>query len=81
MLDNAFMLFQINAEFKRITTMPLQSRFLSQLDFLSESLLRVFAKPSGKQGKMLKDMTDMMMVRTYQTCLTIKFKLQSVRLV
>ncbi|XP_023810065.1 sterile alpha motif domain-containing protein 3 isoform X1 [Oryzias latipes] len=52
---------EINAEFKRITTMPLQSRFLSQLDFLSESLLRVFSKRSGKQGKMLKDMTDRMM--------------------
>uniref|UniRef100_A0A8C7XWQ7 Sterile alpha motif domain-containing protein 3 n=1 Tax=Oryzias sinensis TaxID=183150 RepID=A0A8C7XWQ7_9TELE len=57
---------EINAEFKRITTMPLQSRFLSQLDFLSESLLRVFSKRSGKQGKMLKDLTDRMMVRTCQ---------------
>uniref|UniRef100_A0A3P9K7E0 Uncharacterized protein n=1 Tax=Oryzias latipes TaxID=8090 RepID=A0A3P9K7E0_ORYLA len=54
---------EINTEFKRITTMPLQSRFLSQLNFLSESLLTVFAKRSGKQGKMLK---DMMMVRTCQ---------------
>ncbi|KAL7392335.1 hypothetical protein ABVT39_023167, partial [Epinephelus coioides] len=50
----------INAEFKRITTMPLQSRFLSQLDLLSERLLRVFAKRSGEQGKKLKDMAAMM---------------------
>ncbi|XP_034562508.1 uncharacterized protein LOC117829078 [Notolabrus celidotus] len=51
---------EINAEFKRITTMPLQSRFLSQLDLLSESLLRVFAKRSGEQGKKLKDIAAMM---------------------
>ncbi|KAI3351698.1 hypothetical protein L3Q82_020531, partial [Scortum barcoo] len=53
---------EINAEFKRITTMPLQSRFLSQLDLLSESLLRVFAKRSGEQGKKLKDIAPMMTV-------------------
>ncbi|KAG5278423.1 hypothetical protein AALO_G00098830 [Alosa alosa] len=29
---------EINAEFKRITTIPLQSRFLSQLDILSDKL-------------------------------------------
>ncbi|KAI3363381.1 hypothetical protein L3Q82_011998, partial [Scortum barcoo] len=51
---------EINAGFKLITTMPLQSRFLSQLDLLSESLLRVFAKRSGEQGKKLKDMAAMM---------------------
>ncbi|XP_039464174.1 zinc finger protein 678-like isoform X3 [Oreochromis aureus] len=51
---------EINAEFKRITTMPLQSRFLSQLDYLSESLLKVFAKRSGQQGKKLKDIAAMM---------------------
>ncbi|XP_069375043.1 uncharacterized protein [Paralichthys olivaceus] len=51
---------EINVEFKRITTMPLQSRFLSQLDLLSGSLLRVFAKRSGEQGKKLKDIAGMM---------------------
>lgn len=56
------MSFQINAEFKRITTMPLQSRFLSQLDLLSESLLRVFSQRSGEQGKKLKDIVAMMTV-------------------
>ncbi|KAI4883038.1 hypothetical protein NFI96_008819, partial [Prochilodus magdalenae] len=50
----------INAEFKRITTMPLRSRFLSQLDFLSESLLRVFAKRSGEPGKKLKNIAATM---------------------
>ncbi|KAJ4935541.1 hypothetical protein JOQ06_017073 [Pogonophryne albipinna] len=40
--------------------MPLQSRFLSQLDLHSASLLRVFSKQSGQQGKKLKDMAAMM---------------------
>ena len=60
------MSFQINAEFKRIATTPLQSRFLSQLDLLSQSLLRVFAKRSGEQGKKLKDIAAMMTVRTFK---------------
>ena len=53
--------------------MPLQSRFLSQLDLLSESLLRVFAKRTGEPGKKLKDIAAMMPVRTLTlNCLTIK---------
>lgn len=59
------MLFQINAEFKRITTMPLQSRFQSQLDLLSESLLKVFAKQLA--GQKLKDTAVMMTVRTFNS--------------
>ncbi|KAF3847229.1 hypothetical protein F7725_020257, partial [Dissostichus mawsoni] len=55
-----FDVMEVNAEFKRITTMPLQSRFLSQLDLHSASLLRVFSKQSGQQGKKLKDMAAMM---------------------
>ncbi|KAL7872442.1 hypothetical protein SRHO_G00074250 [Serrasalmus rhombeus] len=51
---------EINAEFRRITTMPLQSRFLSQLDLHSANLLRVFVKRSGQQGKMLRDIVAMM---------------------
>uniref|UniRef100_A0A1A8CKM6 Uncharacterized protein n=2 Tax=Nothobranchius kadleci TaxID=1051664 RepID=A0A1A8CKM6_NOTKA len=35
--ENFVLVVQINAEFKRITTLPLQSRFLSQLDILSGS--------------------------------------------
>uniref|UniRef100_A0A3P9JS78 Uncharacterized protein n=1 Tax=Oryzias latipes TaxID=8090 RepID=A0A3P9JS78_ORYLA len=56
---------EINPEFKRITTMPLQSRFLSQLDFLSESLLRYFCiqkislkKQSSINIFFAQDMTD-----------------------
>uniref|UniRef100_A0A1A7W7T8 Uncharacterized protein n=1 Tax=Iconisemion striatum TaxID=60296 RepID=A0A1A7W7T8_9TELE len=58
-----FQAVEINAEFKRITTMPLQSRFLSQLDVISENLLRVFAKRSGEQGKQLRSMAAMMSSR------------------
>jgi hypothetical protein len=57
-------MFQINAEFKGVTTMPLQSRFISQIDLNSASLLRVFEKRSGQQGKKLRDMAAMMTVRT-----------------
>ncbi|XP_074551477.1 uncharacterized protein LOC141808698 isoform X2 [Halichoeres trimaculatus] len=46
--------FQINAEFKRITTIPLQSRFLSQLDVLSDKLLKPFEKRGGQIGKRLQ---------------------------
>lgn len=46
--------FQINAEFKRITTIPLQSRFLSQLDVLSDKLLKLFEKRGGQIGKQLQ---------------------------
>lgn len=46
--------------------MPLQSRFLAQLDFISESLLRVFAKQLGEQAQKLKDMTAMMTVKTFK---------------
>ncbi|KAL7872447.1 hypothetical protein SRHO_G00074300 [Serrasalmus rhombeus] len=55
---------KINAEFRRITTMPLQSRFLSQLDLHSANLLRVFVKRSGQQGKTLRDIVAMMMDMT-----------------
>ena len=56
-------LFQINAEFKRITTMPLKSRFISQLDLNTANLLIVFEKSLGQQGQKLKDMSAMVTVR------------------
>ncbi|KAL7872455.1 hypothetical protein SRHO_G00074380 [Serrasalmus rhombeus] len=55
-----FDVIEINAEFRRITTMPLQSRFVSQLDLHSANLLRVFVKRSGQQGKTLRDIVAMM---------------------
>ncbi|KAF1384391.1 hypothetical protein PFLUV_G00119650 [Perca fluviatilis] len=51
---------EINAEFKRITTMPLQSRFLSQLDVLSDRLVKLFEKRGRQIGKRLQSiMADM----------------------
>ena len=58
--------FQINAEFKRITTMPLQSRFLSQLDVLSDRLVKLFEKRGRQIGKRLQSiMADMSQVRMH----------------
>ncbi|XP_028292864.1 uncharacterized protein LOC114455680 [Gouania willdenowi] len=51
---------EINAEFKRITTMPLQSRFLSQLDVLSDKLLKLFEKRGGQLGKKLQNILAQM---------------------
>ncbi|XP_008278365.1 uncharacterized protein LOC103356092 [Stegastes partitus] len=45
---------EINAEFKRITTMPLQSKFLSRLDVLSDRRLKLFEKRGGQIGKRLQ---------------------------
>ncbi|XP_030586383.1 uncharacterized protein LOC115781106 isoform X2 [Archocentrus centrarchus] len=53
-------LFKINAEFKRITTLPLQSRFLSQLDILSSKLIALYKKRGGLIGKRLKSIMDQM---------------------
>ncbi|CAL8334529.1 unnamed protein product [Arctogadus glacialis] len=48
-----FAVNEINAEFKRITTVPLQSRFLSQLDVHTE-LTRLFQRRGGHLGQKLK---------------------------
>ncbi|KAK5918640.1 hypothetical protein CgunFtcFv8_003385 [Champsocephalus gunnari] len=51
---------EINAEFKRITTIPLQSKFLSQLDLYSANLLKMFESTTGQKGKQLKALTNNM---------------------
>lgn len=43
--------FQVNAEFSRITTVPLLSTFLSQLDYYTDKLMGVFRKKGGKAGR------------------------------
>ncbi|XP_034086895.1 dynamin-like isoform X1 [Gymnodraco acuticeps] len=45
---------QVNAEFKRITTINLQSKFFSSLDIHSTSLIDVYTKKGGVQGKKIK---------------------------
>ncbi|KAJ7998433.1 hypothetical protein DPEC_G00204880 [Dallia pectoralis] len=49
-----FHVSEINAEFKRITTVPLQSKFLSQLDLYSDNLVKLFKKKGGQLGERLK---------------------------
>ncbi|XP_037643389.1 uncharacterized protein LOC119498484 isoform X2 [Sebastes umbrosus] len=49
-----FEVCEINAEFKRITTVPLQPKFLSQLDHYSDNLTRMFQKRGGQLGARLK---------------------------
>lgn len=48
-----FACIQINAEFKQITTVPLQSKFLSQLDLRSHNLTKLFKKRGGQLGERL----------------------------
>ncbi|KAJ4921920.1 hypothetical protein JOQ06_022184, partial [Pogonophryne albipinna] len=49
-----FALAFVNAEFKRITTINLQSKFFSSLDIHSTSLIDVYTKKGGVQGKKIK---------------------------
>lgn len=47
-------LFQISAEFKRITTIQLQSKFFGELDAHSANLMTAYAKKGGFQGRKIK---------------------------
>lgn len=44
---------QINAEFQRITTHPLETTFMAQLDSLQPQLSSVFQKKGGVTGQKL----------------------------
>ncbi|KAF3850490.1 hypothetical protein F7725_012262 [Dissostichus mawsoni] len=44
----------INREFMRITTVPLTSKFLSQLDECSDQLVKVFINKGGAAGKEIR---------------------------
>nr|XP_057923636.1 uncharacterized protein LOC131125788 [Doryrhamphus excisus]XP_057923637.1 uncharacterized protein LOC131125789 [Doryrhamphus excisus] len=52
-----FEVSEINAEFKRITTVPLQSKFFSQVDLHTDNLTRLFQKRGGQLGERLKRIT------------------------
>lgn len=47
-------LLQINAEFMRITTLPLQAKFFGQLDQYTANLIRVFSSRGGAAGKKIR---------------------------
>ncbi|XP_047229466.1 uncharacterized protein LOC124873030 [Girardinichthys multiradiatus] len=51
---------EINAEFKRITTIPLQSTFLSQLDHHFNNLMKLFKRRGGQFGQKLKQIVAQM---------------------
>ena len=48
-------IFKVNAEFLRITTKPLQSKFMYQLDHFSDKLLQIFTSKGGVKGKKIKE--------------------------
>ncbi|RXN35615.1 sterile alpha motif domain-containing 3-like isoform X1 [Labeo rohita] len=45
---------KVSTEFKRITTIHLQSKFFSELDVHSANLMKAYAKKGGVQGKQIK---------------------------
>ncbi|XP_038139855.1 uncharacterized protein LOC119782782 [Cyprinodon tularosa] len=49
-----FCVRELTAEFKRITTVSLLSKFFSQLDAHSSNLMRVFGKKGGVQGRKIR---------------------------
>ncbi|XP_026009335.1 uncharacterized protein LOC113013020 isoform X2 [Astatotilapia calliptera] len=55
-----FDVHEINAEFKRITTIPLQSKFLSQMDLHLDNLVKLFKRRGGQLGQRLKKVVAQM---------------------
>ncbi|KAM7405402.1 hypothetical protein PAMP_012667 [Pampus punctatissimus] len=49
-----FTVSEINAEFLRLTTVPLSAKFLGQLDRYSESLKKVFKEKGGAAGRKMR---------------------------
>ncbi|XP_066504331.1 sterile alpha motif domain-containing protein 3-like [Hoplias malabaricus] len=45
---------EVEAEFTRITTVPLRSKFMQQLDHHSSQLLKVFVRKGGAAGRKIK---------------------------
>ncbi|TNN38083.1 hypothetical protein EYF80_051751 [Liparis tanakae] len=50
----------VNAEFMRITTMPLQTKFMAQLDRYSADLTKLFSKRGGAAGKKSRHIMERM---------------------
>ncbi|XP_078030947.1 uncharacterized protein LOC144466896 [Epinephelus lanceolatus] len=46
---------EINLEFMRLTTVPLTSKFLGELDRLTDDLIKVFHTKGGVAGKKIRD--------------------------
>lgn len=56
-----FDVFQINEEFRRITTLHLESTFMKMLDLYTPKLLAIFANIRGALGRNLKQKMDALM--------------------
>lgn len=52
--DMKLIFFQINAEFMRITTVPLHAKFIGQLDKYTPNLTKVFRSRGGAAGKKIR---------------------------
>lgn len=46
---------QINAEFRRITAVPLTRKFMAQLDFYAPKMIKIFRKKGGNPGQKIKE--------------------------
>uniref|UniRef100_A0AAV2MLI1 Uncharacterized protein n=1 Tax=Knipowitschia caucasica TaxID=637954 RepID=A0AAV2MLI1_KNICA len=68
-----FEISEINSEFKRITTVPLQCKFLYRLDLYSAKLSELFLKRGGQLGQKLKSLmapvTDSVSVHVRRECI------------
>ena len=53
-------MFQVNAEFTRITTIPLLSTFMAQLDRYSSQLMKVFKKKGGAAARRISQIMGAM---------------------
>ncbi|XP_076844428.1 uncharacterized protein LOC143489352 isoform X2 [Brachyhypopomus gauderio] len=49
-----FTVSEVNAEFMRITTLPLQTEVLGQLDKYTDNLIKIFSNRGGAAGKMIR---------------------------
>ncbi|XP_058252315.1 uncharacterized protein LOC131357377 isoform X6 [Hemibagrus wyckioides] len=51
---------EVSAEFRRITTIPLVSKFLGQLDYFSNQLFRIFKKKGGAEAQKITNILSVM---------------------
>jgi hypothetical protein len=58
---------QVNSEFMRITTMPLQTKFMAQLDRYSADLTKLFSKRAGAAGKKIRHIMERT-AQVYELC-------------
>lgn len=66
MIPFSFLLnFQISAEFQRITTVPLEPRFMAALDHHTPKLLMLFRAKGGALGQRLLNIMEPLEVQCF----------------